>query len=598
MVQLFSLCLAFAAGAMLTWAISRMRRFPVIDDDVFRLVAKCASDGLVLQEKDSKIIWVNPAYCRIIGYEAEDLIGRYPLEFVLPPEECLSPEEARAFRFDPGDERFTALTRVRNMRGDGTIFMHEFSHAVIPTRKGDLYLVSSRDVSVAEEREKALIAAHERIEQKAATDALTGLANRLEMHRVLKELLASPDPFAVLQVDLNDFKDINDTLGHNAGDALLCHFAQILIANADPTWINARTGGDEFVILAPNLTTLDEALASAANIVKASKAPLNWKSGTIVAQPSVGVAVRTDAIVSADELLNAADVALYSAKGHSAPFIAGYDADLHEAYMREQQLQKDVSRAFETGEIIFHFQPIVDIQTRRVVKFEVLARWLHPENGLVPPGVFMTPVKHLGLMQRLDGMVIETACETLRALTEAGFEKTGLSINISEDGLFGEVPAHMIWQADAGQLDASRISVEVLETTAISLAEDDAAITTLDALGKAGFRIFLDDFGMGYAGLSHLAGLDVDGIKIDRGLISMIDSNDTSHSVVAALINLCNELTLEVIAEGTETDTQIDLLNAIGPAYFQGYALAKPMPLDEAIAWAHAFEAPATEKTG
>ena len=166
-----------------------------------------------------------------------------------------------------------------------------------------------------------------------------------------------------------------------------------------------------------------------------------------------------------------------------------------------------------------------------------------------------------------------------------------MSINISDEGLFGEMPEHMIWKADAGQLNPSRVSIEVLETTAISLAENDAAIATLAELGNAGFRIFLDDFGMGYAGLSHLAGLDVDGIKIERGLISGMDNNKASRCVVTALINLCNELNLEVIAEGAETEAQIELVNAIGSTLFQGYAVASPMPLSDAVSWAHDFAA-------
>ncbi|MEO0945841.1 MAG: PAS domain S-box protein, partial [Pseudomonadota bacterium] len=210
---------AVFAGALIAWVLlTWRRRAPEVQEDVFRLVAQGASDGLVLMEQDSRIVWANPAYCRIMGYKLKDLVGRYPLEFALPPEDRLSQQEARAFRFDPEEERFGKLTRVRNMRGDGTFFMHEFSHAVIPTKDRNLFLLCSRDVSLAEERENALIAARKSLDQKARTDALTGLANRLEMHRALDELLVLPGCFAVMQLDMDDFKGVNDTFGHNAGN--------------------------------------------------------------------------------------------------------------------------------------------------------------------------------------------------------------------------------------------------------------------------------------------------------------------------------------------------------------------------------------------
>ncbi|MEM8804073.1 MAG: EAL domain-containing protein, partial [Pseudomonadota bacterium] len=582
---------AVFAGALIAWVfLTLRRRAPEVQEDVFRLVAQGASDGLVLMEQDSRIVWANSAYCRIMGYKLKDLVGRYPLEFALPPEDRLSQQEARAFRFDPEEERFGKLTRVRNMRRDGTFFMHEFSHAVIPTKDRNLFLLCSRDVSIAEERENALIAARKSLDQKARTDALTGLANRLEMHRALDELLVLPGCFAVMQLDMNDFKGVNDTFGHNAGDALLCHFAEILTSQTSNDWIKARTGGDEFVILAPDISTLDEALSCAAKILEASKTPMPWKQGKIVARPAVGVAIRSDLNLSDDELLNAADVALYAAKDASGASIAAYDSELHEAYISEQKLQKELSDAFRNGQFDFHFQPIVDLNRHRVAKLEMLARWNHPERGLLTPSHFMPAAKKLGLMVKLDEMVVQSASVALSVLAAAGLCQTGLSINISEKALYSEMPLQLIWRAEAGQLDPARISIEVLETAAISLAEDDTAITTLTALGNAGFSICLDDFGMGYAGLAHLAGLDIDGIKIDRGLISNIDSNQASHCVVTALIRLANELNLEIIAEGIESETQIDMVKSIGPTLFQGYSVAKPMPLTEALSWAKSFE--------
>ena len=220
-------------------------------------------------------------------------------------------------------------------------------------------------MSSAVEREEALIAARKSVDLQARTDVLTGLANRLEMLRALDALLEKPDCFAVMQLDMNNFKGVNDTFGHNAGDALLRHFADILTSETNPDWVKARTGGDEFVILAPDLSKLENALASAREIVEATNVPMAWKEGAIVARPSIGVAMRKDTSVSAEELLNAADVALYAAKGQPDTHIAAYDTKLHQEYIKEQKLHKEVSRAFATSEITFHFQPIVDMRLHR-----------------------------------------------------------------------------------------------------------------------------------------------------------------------------------------------------------------------------------------
>ena len=235
----------------------------------FRAIAESASDGLVLMERAGAVIW------------ASEMLGRSAFEFASPPEVAISPQEIAAFRFDPSDERFSGLTQRTNVRGDGSRFVHEFSHAVVQDGAHTRYLLAGRDITERLERETALIAAQENLAALANADTLTGLENRARLWTALEELIATGDPFAVLQIDMNDFKAINDTYGHIAGDSILVHFADILRNIAEDTWTIARVGGDEFTLLIPGISELSAALDHARHLHRAARAPLQWQAGEI-----------------------------------------------------------------------------------------------------------------------------------------------------------------------------------------------------------------------------------------------------------------------------------------------------------------------------
>ncbi|WP_299693034.1 EAL domain-containing protein [uncultured Tateyamaria sp.] len=553
----------------------------------FRAIAESASDGLVLMERDGTVIWVNDAYCQIMGRDAEEMLGRYGLEFALPPEDAMAPEDVAAFRFDPTEERFSKLTQRTNMRGDGTRFIHEFSHAVVQDGSHTRYLVAGRDITERLERETALIAAQEGLEQLANVDTLTGLENRARLWATLEALIAKGDPFAVLQIDMNDFKAINDTYGHIAGDNILRHFADILRGLAQDSWTVARAGGDEFTLLIPGITDLSTALDLARQLRKAARKPMPWQSGEIQASISVGAVLAAGDIDAADEILNRGDVALYTAKHQKPDRVAGYDTALHRSFVQQQQMQREVAKAIEEDAFTFHFQPIVDTYSHRVVRFEMLARWEHPERGMIPPGEFLPHVERLGLISELDFMVIEHAAESLRVLDEAGLQDVGISINLSTGAMRNAtIPDELIARTAQASFMPSRLSIEVLETTVVTLASNDAVARQLERLRAAGFTLLLDDFGIGHAGLAHLASLAVHGIKIDRQLTSAVDRDEKAHHVVTATIDLAGKLGVDVVAEGAETAEQITTIMAAGGRCFQGYGIARPMPLEAAIVWA------------
>lgn len=552
----------------------------------FRAIAENVSDGLVLMERDGTVLWVNDAYCKVMGRDPETMIGRSALEFALPPEDTLSPDEIAEFNFDESDERFSKLTQRTNIRGDGSRFIHEFSHAVVPDGARTRFLLAGRDITDRLERETALIAAQDNLQKLANEDTLTGLENRARLWSVLEDLIEQGDPFAVLQIDMNDFKIINDTYGHIAGDHILIHFADILRDVAEDDWTIARVGGDEFTLLIPGISDLSVALALGRRLRDAAGEPLVWKSGEIQACISVGAVLAPGDVTDADEILNRGDVALYSAKQKRPHFVAGYDTALHRSFVEQQNMRREVARAVADGEFTFHFQPIVDIYAHEVIRFEMLARWEHPTRGFIPPSDFLPHVEQLGLISELDVMVIERATECLHILDAAGLHDVGISINLSTAAMrTTTLPDELIARTAQANFMPSRLSVEVLETTMVTLASNDAVARQMARLRAAGFVLVLDDFGIGHAGLAHLASLAVHGIKIDRQLTSAVDRDEKAHHVVTATLNLAGKLGVDVIAEGAETPEQIAAIMAEGGRYFQGYGIARPMSLEAAIDW-------------
>ena len=570
----------FAYGALVIRKVQRKAR-------TFRALAESAGNGLVLMREDSTAIWMNNAYCEIMGRPKSEMIGRSALEFALPPEEAIDPGDIATFRFDPSEERFAKLTQWTNMRGDGTRFTHEFSHAVVQDGAQTLFMLAGRDISARVARENELIAAQVRVETLANEDALTGLVTRGCRWEALEALMAKGDPFAVLQIDMNDFKAINDTYAHAAGDQILIHFAEILRDLAKDDWTLARAGGDEFTLLVPGISELSAALKLGRHLRHVASQPLQWQSGEIQASISVGAVLAPGNVKEPDEVLNRGDVALYSAKQQRHDRVAGYDAALHRDFIRQQQMQRAVAKAVEDTAFTFYFQPLVDTYAHCVLRFEMLVRWEHPTRGLISPAEFLPHIERLGLISELDCLAIEFASESLRVLDAAGLKDVGVAINLSTAAMRNAIiPDELIARTAQSDFVPSRLSIEVLETTMITLASNDAVARQMDRLRAAGFKLMLDDFGIGYAGLAHLASLPVDGIKIDRQLTSAVDGDEKAHHVVTATINLAGKLGIDIIAEGVETPEQITTIMAEGGRCFQGYAIARPMPLTEAIAWA------------
>ncbi len=564
----------------------------------FEIVAQHANDGIVLQQADATILWCNDAYCQIMGRDPTFWVGKRPQKWVYPPDLCPSDEEIEAFRYDENSGELGLLRVQENMRADGSRFWNQTSVSAVPgVRDGErLYVLSCRDVTKQVEREAALALANEKLEKAVNYDALTGLANRRKLMAFFEEALLEANHRAhevgVVHIDLDKFKEINDTHGHAAGDAVLIDAAQKLRRLKPIQGLTARLGGDEFIMLVPNLVRADVLTQIAQDFLNAVSDGCYWNGIRLNYSASLGLAVSAEKCRSSEELINRADFALYEAKSKGRNTFMIYDAPLARAHVEKKRLAADLAQALRHDELSFHFQPIVNLKEGRIEGFETLARWHHPQRGLVNPGQFIDVAHDIGLLEDLDMSAMRAAIAAKQHLRSCGFPDLYASFNASFQTLQNEALADtMTWAMDAADFPRHQLVAEVLETVIIDNPSQDMTVAQQIArLEAAGFRARLDDFGVGYAGLAHLAQLSVHGIKIDRSLIRQICSDVTSKRIVTAILSLANELKIDVVAEGVENLEIARQLVEANCASMQGYGIAYPMPLPDLIAWLHDFE--------
>jgi len=572
--------------AALCLRLARKNRQLAIDAETFRTVAEEAGDGLLLQEEDSSIVWANRAYCQLFGYSMDELVGQLPLHFALPEDIRLSPQEARLFRFDDHPERFDFLSSYRNVKRNGEEFINQLRLTEVARSSHDQprrFVTVSRDVTTEVAVADALAEANQRIRQQAATDALTGLSNRRAMTAYLEKLIAA-GPFALIAIDLDDFKGINDSFGHAAGDTLLVHAGRTIKEFLKTDWYGARMGGDEFTLAIPGSLDWPTATRYAIALKRRFATPIQWQETELVCGASLGVAL-SDGANSVDELMHHADVALYAAKARRNTRVALYDTRMNEQESQLSQLRSGLAEAVQSRSLEFYAQPTIDLLNNSVRGFELLVRWTDPKLGPVSADKIVRILGELSLLRQLDKLAALAAFEMCCLLRDAGRSDLLVGFNISPGTLkTPEFVDTLIWQADALDVPSDRIIVELLETTVLSTSDrTDGTAAQVARLKEAGFRPLLDDFGIGYAGLSHLAELGVEGLKIDRSLVSKINVDPVSRRIVEAVISLCADLGFRVVAEGVETPDQLEVLRDLGCETWQGYLFSKPLPLMEAI---------------
>lgn len=418
-----------------------------------------------------------------------------------------------------------------------------------------------------------------RIEHMARHDPLTEVGNRVmlaeDFARAFSRLERHGDPFSVLVLDLDRFKQINDNLGHAGGDELLRAVASILTQMCGESSTLARIGGDEFAILHLSGEAPQCAATLAARIVEKLKNPIVLRSGTAQIGVSIGIACAPIDGTEADQLMRNADLALYRAKADGRNRYRFFDGSLDAAARRRSLIERELALAVAAGNLDIHFQPLVDAQSRSVVCAEALVRWNHPTLGAISPCEFIPIAEETGQICAIGSLVLRKAC--LNAVHWPNHIRIAVNLSSRQfmnPGLLLLVEAAL---AESG-LPANRLELEVTESL---LMENSIGVEeTLQSLSRLGLRIALDDFGTGFSSLSYLRRYHFDKLKIDQSFISDIETNSDSHAIVQSVIKLARDLRMSVAAEGVETKAQFDVLRQLGCGEIQGYLVGRPMPLD------------------
>jgi diguanylate cyclase (GGDEF)-like protein/PAS domain S-box-containing protein len=524
-----------------------------------------------------RVVDANREFLRIVGYERTDLDAGTLTWSRLTPSD---PRDGGRGTPAPPAEHVKPFHR-NCLRRDGTLVPVSVSSVAIdPAAQHWMALV--QDVSEQKAREA-------QIRDLAYRDTLTGLLNRRsfneQLARCLRRTAAGRAPRgALLVIDLDHFKDVNDAIGHDAGDALLQKVGQRLRRGAREGDVVARLGGDEFAVILNDIDDIESITACARRLLEALSQPLRHRGHVIHPSGSIGVTQFPRDGRDAAQLLKNADVALYRSKAGGRRSVSFFDASMMTDAVSRLKLLDEVRLAMAAHQFRLAYQPVVDVPSRRHVGFEVLIRWAHPQRGLVPPAEFLDAIEAAGLRGWLARFTMDTAVRQVRARLDDGLDPGWVGVNMSgnqlkADGFADDVEASLASAAVA----PSRLLVEVTERVVIE--EDPRIEAALARLHRAGARIALDDFGTGYSSLAHLKRFPVDVLKIDRSFVNDLGTESENAAIARAIINLAHSLDMEVVGEGIESEVQLRRLQMLGCDLGQGYLIGKPVPADAATAW-------------
>jgi diguanylate cyclase (GGDEF)-like protein/PAS domain S-box-containing protein len=551
----------------------------------YALAARGANDGLWDWDLKTNLIYFSPRWKSMLGFREED-IGNGPEEWLNRVQKDDRKQlEAKISAHINGN--YTHLEHeYRIMHKDGTYCWMLIRGLAVRDGSGRAYRMAGSQTDITERK-----VAEEQMLHDAFHDGLTGLSNRaLFMNRLqhaFKSVRKNTTTFyAVLFLDLDRFKVINDSLGHTIGDQLLIAVSKRLLASLRPSDTIARIGGDEFAILLENLSEIEDATLVVDRIQKELLFPFQVHEHEVFISTSIGIALSTLGYNQPEHLLRDADIAMYQAKAKGRGCYEVFDAGMHTSIVERLRLETDLRHAVEGNGFILHYQPIMDLTTERVMGFEALVRWKHPTRGLIPPLEFIPLAEEIGLIVPLGQWILKEACRQAKEWQEhfPFYPPLKISVNISSKQFsHPDLLSHVAEAIRESGIDPSSLALEVTESMIMENAESASA--KLIQLREMGVHIHIDDFGTGYSSLSYINRFPVNALKIDRSFVNKMTLNEESLEIVRAIVSLALTLNLEIVAEGLEMSEHLKQLKELKCHYGQGYLFSKPMDARAVSDW-------------
>lgn len=557
--------------------IARLRQAET-DIKIQTSAINATTDQVVITDLLGRIRFVNPAFEKENGYSFAEVVGQNP----------------RILKSGQHDDDFyrkiwitiisgnTWQGEITNRRKDGSLYTEDTTITPIKNEAGEIehFVAIKRDITKKNRMRQEIL------DHLAYHDSLTGLPNRLMFsHRLTQSLSRAEQQgtcSAVMFLDLDRFKMINDTLGHNLGDLLLAEVAKRLKITLRGVGTIARMGGDEFTVILTDVKSTEDATAVAKKTLDAISKPIILDEREIFITASIGIAFYPLHGGDAETLVRKADTAMYKAKEQGKNTFCLYSYSLSAAAMQKMTLEAELRRALEKEELTVYYQPVVNLSTGNIIGTEALVRWQHPRLGLVSPDCFIPLAEETGLIVPIGEWVLRTACAQNKAWQDAGAPLLSVAVNVSaRQFLQGNLAATVKELLEETGLEAKYLELELTEG---SLVQDvDAAATALRQLKEMGIKVSIDDFGMGYSSLGRLKRFPVNTVKIDRAFVRNIITSPDDAAIAGAVVAMAHSLKLRVIAEGVETLEQLEFLKSLNCDEMQGYFISAPVPANDLI---------------
>ena len=548
-------------------------------ENKLRTLLSSMSEGLLQVDTEDSIVFVNSCFCEIVGYTEDELLDKNWSDLLLDNEGVEFVKEVNERRRKGIADRYEL--RLRRKSGE-TIYVMVGG---VPILDANGKVSGSMGVFTDITGRKHI---EEQLQHDAFHDGLTGLANRALFMDHLRMTIERGknrhrNAYAVLFLDFDRFKIINDSLGHAEGDKLLKGIAQRLQSSVRTGDLVARLGGDEFVILLSEMLNINEAMLIAERIQNDLRAAFDVSGREIFITASIGITLSTAGHICAEDMLRDADIAMYRAKANGKAQFQVFDKEMHEHASQQLQIETEMRHALERREFQLHFQPIMSLETESLIGFEALVRWKHEKRGMIPPLEFIPAAEENGLILSLGKWILQESCRQLRQWQNIYPAASGLTVSVNlsckEFSQF-DLAEQIAETIKTTELDPRCLRLEITESHVMENSE--TAITTLNRLRDLGVQLSLDDFGTGYSSLSYLHRLPVNFIKIDRSFVMRMSESKENEEIVRTIIRLAQNLKMKVIAEGIESAEQLEQLKHMECEYGQGYFFSRPLEAEKA----------------